>query len=135
ALTGTATREAPDMRLRKPSPAMVVAIVALVMSTTGGAIAAVNFARNAGAVNHIKATKSGASLKHAAGRLVATQKKGLHRGQFDQKYLDLSGVTRGTTFDAGVPVTYNAVGGANTLNTNGFGRLTMACNDQSSKAG
>jgi hypothetical protein len=114
---------------------MVVAIVALVMSTTGGAIAAVNFARNAGAVDHLSAVKSSASLNKARGKLVATSKKGLHRGQIPSKFLDLSGVPRATTFAAGVPVTDNAVGGANTLHTSVFGRLTMSCNDQSNKVG
>ena len=37
------------MRVTRPSPSMAVALVALVMSMTGGAIAAVNYARNAGA--------------------------------------------------------------------------------------
>ena len=36
------------MKLRRPSPAMVVALIALVMSMTGGAIAAVNYAKNSG---------------------------------------------------------------------------------------
>ena len=70
------------MKLKRPSPAMVVAVVALVMSMTGGAIAAVNFANNAGAVDGksaVKATKAGKA--EAAGKLVATYQSGDNRGQ------------------------------------------------------
>ncbi|MDX6643710.1 MAG: hypothetical protein QOD76_1672 [Solirubrobacteraceae bacterium] len=123
------------MRIRKPSPAMVVSIVALVMACGGSAVAAVSFAQNAGAVDHLSAVRANVSLNKARGRLVATSKKGAHKGQIPGKYLDLSGVPRPTTFALGVPVNDNAVGGANTLNTSAFGRLTMACNDQSNKVG
>ena len=46
------------MTLRRPSPSMVVAIIALVMATTGSAVAAVNFATNAGAVDGKSAVRS-----------------------------------------------------------------------------
>ncbi len=36
------------MRIRPPSPSMVVACTALVMASTGTAVAAVNYARDAG---------------------------------------------------------------------------------------
>jgi hypothetical protein len=123
------------MRIHKPSPAMVVAIVALVMACGGSAVAAISYATNAGAVDHLSAVKSSASLHKARGRLVATSKKGAHKGQIPGKFLDLSGVPRASTFALGIPVTDNAVGGANALNTHAFGRLTMACNDQSNKKG
>ena len=113
------------MRIHKPTPAMVVAIVALVMACGGSAVAAIDFARNAGAVDHLSAVKANVSNNKARGRLVATSKKGAHKGQIPAKYLDLSGV----------PVTDNAVGGVNTLNTHAFGRLSMACNDQNNKKG
>ena len=61
------------MKLKRPSPAMVVAVLALVMSMTGGAIAAVNFAQNAGHVDGFSAVKaSKAGKQKAAGKLVAT---------------------------------------------------------------
>ena len=64
------------MKLKRPSPAMVVAVVALVMSMTGGAIAAVNFAQNAGSVDGYSAVKaSKAGKAKAAGKLVATYKE------------------------------------------------------------
>ncbi len=61
------------MKLKRPSPAMTVAVVALVMSMTGGAIAAVNFAENSGSVDGYSAVKaSKAGKAKAAGKLVAT---------------------------------------------------------------
>jgi hypothetical protein len=123
------------MRIKKPSPAMVVAIVALVMAGGGSAVAAVNFARNAGAVDHLSAVRANASLSKAAGRLVATSRKGVHKGQIPARFLDTSGVSRPTSFALGVPVNDNAVGGANILHSSALGRLTMACNDQSAKVG
>ena len=55
---GATTTEEEQMKLKRPSPAMTVAVVALVMSMTGGAIAAVNFAENAGAVDGYSAVKA-----------------------------------------------------------------------------
>ena len=70
------------MKLKRPSPAMMVAVIALVMSMTGGAIAAVNFAQNAGAVDGYSAVKaSKAGKAKAAGKLVATYKSGDNRGK------------------------------------------------------
>src|SRR4026209_1560964 len=76
------------MKLKRPSPAMAVALVALVMSMTGGAIAAVNYARNAGKVVGYDAVKAASSNRKAAGRLVATDEF----GRFPAKFL--SGVAR-----------------------------------------
>ena len=70
------------MKIKRPSPAMMVAVAALVMSMTGGAIAAVNFAENAGHVDgfdSVKAKKAGKAK--AAGKLVATYKDGENRGK------------------------------------------------------
>src|SRR5215218_1788636 len=75
------------MKLRRPSPALVVAILALVMATTGTAVAA----------DGKSAVASGATTRQAAGRLVATQRSGAQRGRIAAKYLDLSGVARGAT--------------------------------------
>src|SRR5215208_4627351 len=66
-----------QMKPKRPSPAMIVALVALVMSMTGGAIAAVNFAQNAGSVDGYSAVKAKKAGKaKAAGKLVATYKDG-----------------------------------------------------------
>ena len=50
------------MRIRRPSPATVLSVVALVMATTGTAVAAVDFARNAGAVDRLSAVSAGSSV-------------------------------------------------------------------------
>ena len=64
------------MRPRRPSPAMVVAVIALVVALSGTAIAAVDYARNAGAVDGKSAVGAQASLGRAAGKLVATAADG-----------------------------------------------------------
>ena len=64
------------MKLRLPSPAMVVAVIALIVALSGTAIAAVDFARNAGAVDGKSAVGAKASLRSAAGKLVATSTGG-----------------------------------------------------------
>src|SRR3954467_910128 len=92
------------MRIRKPSPSLVISIVALVMASTGSAVAAVSFARNAGAVDHKSAVGSGATLSHAAGKLVATRAKGAGKGTIAAKYLDLGGVAHGSTSTFGQSV-------------------------------
>ena len=83
------------MKLRRPSPAMVVALVALVMASTGTAVAAVNFAQNAGAVDGKSAVRSSVTRSTAAGRLVATASRGLLKGRIPGKFLDLSAAVRG----------------------------------------
>ena len=83
------------MKLRLPSLAMVVAIIALVVALSGTAVAAVDFARNAGAVDGKSAVGAKASLHSAAGKLVATSTGGDGRGQIPARFLD--GVMRGGT--------------------------------------
>jgi hypothetical protein len=126
------------MHFRTPSPAMVVAIVALVMATTGSAIAAVNFARNAGAVDGKSAVASGAPLSRAAGRLVATQRTGPGKGRIATKYLDLTGYARGgtATFGHAFAVTDNATGAPTPIGViPGLGALTASCIDQDATIG
>ena len=72
------------MKLKSPSPAMVVAVIALVMSMTGGALAAVNFAKNAGAVDGKSAVKASSSNNKASGKLVAMNSS----GKLPFKFLD-----------------------------------------------
>jgi hypothetical protein len=83
------------VKLRLPSPAMVVAVIALVVALSGTAIAAVDFARNAGAVDGRSAVGAKASLRSAAGKLVATSTGGSGKGQIPARFLD--GVMRGGT--------------------------------------
>jgi hypothetical protein len=108
------------------------------MASTGSAIAAVDFARNAGAVDHKSAAGSGSTLSHAAGKLITTQAKGADKGKIAQKYLDVSGLARGntSTFGQSVPVPDNTssvptqIGGIP-----GLGPLTATCVDQNPQPG
>jgi hypothetical protein len=126
------------MKISRPQPATIISIVALVMASTGSAIAAVDFARNAGAVDHKSAVGSGSTLSHAAGKLITTQAKGANKGKLAQKYLDVSGLARGntSTFGQSVPVPDNTssvptgIGGIP-----GLGPLTATCTDQNKTAG
>ena len=116
------------LRLRRPSPSMVVAMIALVMSLSGSAVAAIDFARNSGAVDGLSAVKSTSSVSHAAGNLVATNKSGAQKGQIPNKFL--GGTVGSTTFGAYPAVVDNANGAAIPLNSSSFGTLSAACNDQ-----
>src|SRR4051812_26680561 len=97
------------MKMKRPSPAMAVAFLALVLAMSGTAFAAVNYARNSGAVDGKSAAGSGASNKRAAGKLVTTMAKGDDRGKIRQRYLDLDGLARGVTgtFGRGLTVQDN----------------------------
>jgi hypothetical protein len=75
------------MRIKRPSAAMVVALVALVMSMTGGAIAAVNYAKNAGKVDGYDAVKASSGAGKAAGNLVATYPGGKLKGKLPFRVL------------------------------------------------
>jgi hypothetical protein len=121
------------MKIRRPSPSLVISIVALVMASTGSAVAAVSYARNAGAVDGRSAVSASSSLSHAAGRLVATASGGSHKGQIPVKFL--ANVPASTTFGRYAPVVDNTTGGAETLNTNSLGTLSATCNDQDNRAG
>lgn len=120
------------MRPRKPSPAMVVAIIALIMASTGSAIAAVSYATNAGSVDRMSAVPSRVSTSKAAGKLVGTQTRGANKGRIASKFL--SGVPLTDTFGLYLPVTDNAAGAPNDLDLNDLGKLTASCNDQSATA-
>jgi hypothetical protein len=122
---------------RRPTPSLVVSIVALVFAAAGTSIAAVNFAANAGAVDHKSATGAGSSSSRAAGKLVATANEGTLKGRLPARFLDLSGVVAGSkgTFAQGVEVVDNAtstpvgIGGQP-----GVGLVTVTCGDQNNKA-
>ena len=124
------------MRLRTPSPSLVISIIALVMATTGTAVAAVNYARNAGKVDGKSAVAASATLKRAAGKLVATNRSGPDRGRIPGKFL--AGVMRGGTQKFGrlIEVADNADGAPLAIaGAPGLGTLTVSCNDQAPRAG
>ena len=120
------------MRIRRPSPAMVVAIVALVMSTAGTSIAAVSFATNAGKVDGLDAVRAGSPDK-AAGRLVATARTGIRKGTIPNYHL--SGVPHSDTYGELFQVPDNQTGGDVTLDESELGRLSAQCNDENNTAG
>jgi hypothetical protein len=126
------------MKPKLPSPATVISTVALIVALSGTAVAAVNFAQNSGAVDGKSAVASGASLKKAAGKLVATQRSGSGKGRIASKYLDLPALMRGSASTFGkassvadngalVPVAIGSVPG--------IGTLTETCKDENAAAG
>ena len=126
------------MKISRPQPATIISIAALVMASTGSAVAAVSFARNAGAVDHKSAVGSGATLSHAAGKLITTQARGAAKGKIAGKYLDTSGLARGATSTFGQA--FQVVDNATSVPTQiggipGLGPLTATCVDQNARVG
>src|SRR3954447_17455201 len=122
------------MSFKRPSPAMVVACVALFVALGGTSVAAVNYARNAGKVDGRSAVRSSRSLKGAAGKLVATYSGGALRGQIANKHL--AEVPRAKPFAQYLAVSDNAASAPVRLaDTGSAGSLTATCSDQSPKPG
>ena len=118
-------------KIGRPSPAMVVALIALVFAMTGSAAAVVSFARNAGAVDGKSATSSGASNGFASGKLVALRKSGLLRGTLPSKFLDPTTVARDFVFGRNAEVIDNGSETPFTIATiPGFGTVTATCGDE-----
>jgi hypothetical protein len=117
------------MKVERPSPAMVVALTALVMSTTGAAIAAVEFARNAGAVDGKSAVGANASNRRAAGKLVATDRA----GRLPSRFLDALEPARSGARVLAAPD--NALGPAERIVAFDLGSISMACFDQQPNPG
>ncbi|MGH2838512.1 MAG: hypothetical protein ACRDJY_09240 [Thermoleophilaceae bacterium] len=134
------------MKLKRPSPAMTVAVVALVMSMTGGAIAAVNFAENAGSVDGysaVKATKAGKGK--AAGKLVATYADGDNRGRLPLRIIAgaasensvenlAEDTARGRNGARLIAVADNQTTAAETMIDLSLGALQVSCADQNNNA-
>ena len=134
------------MKLKRPSPAMTVAVVALVMSMTGGAIAAVNFAKNAGAVDGKSAVRASAGADRAAGNLVATIRRGDSKGKLPFGKLEgvaskgsVEGLSeaaaRGRNGARVIAVADNQTTAADTMIDLGLGALQVSCTDQQANAG
>jgi hypothetical protein len=110
---------------------MVVAIIALVVALSGTAMAAVDFARNAGAVDGKSAVAASASLKGAKGKLVATATAGPGAGRIPGRFID--DVMRGgsTSLTHYIRAVDNADGPVVPLAIiPGIGRLDAQCRDQ-----
>jgi len=120
--------------MRRPSPSLVVSIIALVLATAGTSVAAISFAKNAGAVDGRSAVGASASNARAAGKLVTTGKS----GRVPIKFLDLDGIMRGdkSTFAQGIEVVDNASGTPVLIGgREGLGLISATCQDQSDVAG
>jgi hypothetical protein len=118
------------MRNRRPSPAMVVALIALTVALSGTAVAAVDFVQRAGSVDGRSAVGADASLREAAGKLVATQRGGHGKGRISRRFLH--GVMGGgsSTLSKFLRSTDNQVGRVTALAIiPGVGRLDAQCND------
>lgn len=119
------------MRPSMPSPAMVVALIALVVALSGTAIAAVDFATNAGAVDGKSAVASTASLALAKGKLVATANGGSTPGRIPGRFV--SDVMRGgsTAITKYLRAVDNQPGPVVAIATiDGIGRFEAQCRDQ-----
>ena len=121
------------MRISRPSPATVISTIALVMATSGTAVAAVSYASNAGAVDKLSAVSAGASNSQAKGRLVATARGGSNPGQIPNKFLADAAESR--VFGVPFAVEDNQTGAAADLATTPLGKFTASCQDQANAAG
>jgi hypothetical protein len=124
---------------------MVVALIALVMSMTGGAIAAVNYAQNSGKVDGYDAVAAKSSNSKAAGNLVATYPGGAQKGKLPFRFLSgaasqgdltrLSGiVARGRNGARLIPVSDNGATTAETAIDLELGNFQVSCFDQADQA-
>jgi hypothetical protein len=122
---------------RRPSPSLVLSIVAVVFSLAGTSVAAITYVRNAGAVDGQSAVSWRSSQKQAAGKLVTTASTGTTAGKIPQRFIDLTGFMQGYkgTFHQALDVSDNLAGAPVAIGGfPGLGSLTAACNDQNNKA-
>jgi hypothetical protein len=121
------------MRISKPSPALVISLVALVMATTGSAVAAVTYASRAGSVDGYSAVGASSTNSHAAGNLVATAHGGSFNGKVPNKFLAQVPLT--SPFQSVFTAVDNQAGATVDLASTGLGKLQAACRDESAAAG
>jgi hypothetical protein len=113
---------------------MVVALIALFVALGGTSVAAVSFARNAGAVDGKSAVFSGATLNSAAGKLVATNRSGSDKGKIPSKFV--AGVPTSTSFAKRFEVADNQTIAPTALaSISGIGTITVSCTDENANAG
>jgi hypothetical protein len=122
------------MRIKRPSPSMTVASVALFVSLGGTSIAAVNYARNAGKVDGRHAVSPTSTLSRAAGELVATKRKGADKGRIPNQFL--ADVPFTGAFERRLEVADDQPGAPVALVTSGsLGTLSAQCIDQTTRPG
>ena len=120
------------MRIKRPSPSLVVSIVAVVLASSGSAVASSKLA--ATSVDGFSAVGSSSSLVGARGKLVATKSGGTNAGTIPGKFI--SEVVKGTgdlsSFARSQDVIDQQTGAPLGLFLiPGFGALTSTCGDQS----
>jgi hypothetical protein len=104
------------------------------VSLGGTSVAAINYATNAGAVDGKSAVFAGATLDQAAGKLVATNRRGDDKGRLPGKFI--ADVAKTQSFSRGYEVADNTPGAPQTaLSISGLGSITATCNDQNAAAG
>jgi hypothetical protein len=124
------------MKIQAPSPAMGVALAALVMASTGTAVAAATYATNAGKVDGRDAVSSKTSNDKAAGKLVATAGAGPLKGKIPGRFLAEVQLGDTDSFARYAEVQDNATDVPSALTTiPNAGTLSASCGDQSGKAG
>lgn len=117
------------MKLSTPSPAMIVASIALFVALGGTSVAAVSYARNAGKVDGKDAVSASSTNRKAAGNLVATNRSGDDRGKLPGKFV--ADVARSSQFGRAYEVADNQViAPAPVATVSGVGTLTASCADQ-----
>lgn len=119
---------------RRPSPSLILSIIAVVLSLGGTSVAAITFVRNAGAVDGFSAVSWRSSTRHAANKLVTASST----GKIPQRFLDVAGLLQGykSTFHQALQVNDNQAGAPVTIATvPGIGTLSVQCDDQSAKVG
>jgi hypothetical protein len=122
------------MRFKRPTPAMLVACIALFVALGGTSFAAVNYARNAGKVDGKDAVKSSRSRDKAAGNLVATYPGGHLKGQVAHKFLAETPLAR--PFGRALAVADNAASAPVIIGAlPSVGALTATCADQAARPG
>ena len=122
------------MKLRRPSPSLVISLIALVMASTGTAVAAVSYATNAGKVDGKDARAASATRAQAAGDLVATNRSGSDKGKIPGKFL--ADVVRGgsSTFGKPFEVIDNTAGVQTAIGgIPGLGTLSAQCVDENNR--
>ena len=126
-------------RLKLPSPALTVALIALVMASTGVAGAVVAYdANNSRAVDGLSAVPNGTSQNTTAGKLVATQggRLSANRGKIHPRYLNINGIAvRGNgvlqDFSGLIDVPNNSTSAPQTLlSVANFGTVVFQCRDE-----
>lgn len=118
--------------MRRPSPSMIVSIVAVVLAGAGTSIAAVNFAKNAGAVDGKSAVGAFATNAKAAGKLVATGGE----GRIPARFLDLANYAAKHKFAQGIEVVDNADSTPVALaSIPGLGLISATCKDAAAAGG